>query len=175
MVNSTGSKRIMCDPRVWQGVRGGSYSEKIARANLGVYKTLDDVPSLYLLSESIEQYRDRDIMREHVEAYRPDTGESTWNKKYDNVRRTVQDFLGDDGHYAFMTPGQVNSFFETRREYSIRNQYQVYLSVVRTLYDWLMLRTDYPHRYNPVDMAMLEGGAVAEIIEEWIAHKEIDQ
>lgn len=175
MVTGTGIKRIMADPRVWSRMDGETKAERIARANLGVWKSIEEVPSKYRIEQYAPAYRDRDLMQEFVDDYKPETSEGHYSRKYGRVKRALESYLGEGEMYAFMSPEQVNGFFETRRDTTIRDQYQEYLSVVRTLYDWLMMHSDYEHRYNPVDMAMLSGGSVADVVNEWCEHKEITE
>lgn len=175
MVSSLGVKRVLCDPRSWSGVRGDTRPEQVAYAALGAYKCAEDVPQKHRLQTFMPQYEDRSLMDEFLDAYKPDAAESYRERKYHRVCRAVEDYLDGEGHYAFLTPQQVDGFFATITDMRLRSQYEVYLGALRTMYEWLIFSVEYPHRYNPLDMAILEHGALHNLIENWLDHKSITE
>lgn len=175
MVSSVGVKRILCDPRVWSDVKkGDTRAERVAYANLNSWETIADVPDKFRLKNFIPEYEDVPLMDIFIDEYKPDLSERVRKYKYHRVRRAVEEYI-DNGHYAFLTPKQVDGFFETVTEYKLRVQYQVYLSVLRTFYEWMIWHRQYPHTYNPIDMAILHNGTVHDLIEKWLDYKNITQ
>ena len=169
----TGMNRELCHSKVWSGMPGETRGMQIANAVLGVYKSLQDTPEKYRLKQFVSEYEGRPIMDEYLDSHKPDISERTRNDRYHRTRRRVEDVV--DRHYAFLTPTQADAVFETIRDNDIYSQYTAYLNSLRGMYEWLVWRSDYPHRYNPIDMAIRQQGAVHDILEDWLDHANISE
>jgi len=172
MVSQMGTKRVLCDPRTWAGVRGDTRAEQVAYASLGAYKRLSDVPYKHRLARFVGEYANRPLMDEFIDGYKPHAAASYRQRKFHRVRRAVENHI-TEGHYAFLTPQQADEFFGTIANQTVPSQYETYLSALRTMYEWLIFHHDYPHRYNPLDMAILHHGAIHDLIEDWLDHEHI--
>ena len=149
-------------------------------ARMGVFKSIDDVPDRYRLSNYADQFR----------------GEDTWSwyltLRFDGTLSQAQGNLGKSRagevercgryfknfmhrergtHHALATPADIEAFLSavkdgyknpTKQSRSISTVYDTYFAPVNRFYDWLQAWVDFPHRHHPVLMACANGGVARE-------------
>ena len=135
---------------------------------LGVYKHFEEVPQHHRLCRNTADYAGRDVWDEFCTEHEYQQGSS------DHFQRDV-DRVGDHWcrhmdargrHHALAQPEDVETWCDrliTNKTLSTSYNYWVR---IKRFYDWLVWHTDHPHRYDPVLMAVAEGGAAGEIWEQ---------
>ncbi|WP_222917953.1 hypothetical protein [Natrinema sp. SYSU A 869] len=133
--------------------------------NLGVFKSIEEVPELYHLSTHSREYEDRDVWAEWMTDEKDGLAESTRKYKYGRAEKLWKSHMENRGrHHALANPSDVESFLadqldQVQKETVWNNRYdQIY-----QFYDWLTFHADYPHVYNPVLMAAVNRGAAREM------------
>lgn len=150
------------------------------KARMGVFKSIDDVPDRYRLSNYAEEFR----------------GNDTWSwylmLRFDGTVNQAQGQLGKcrageiercgryfkafmhrerDRHHALATPGDIEAFLSeikdgyknpTKQPRTTSTVYDTYFAPVNRFYDWLQSWVDFPHRHQPVLMACANGGVARE-------------
>jgi hypothetical protein len=132
---------------------------------MGVYTTLEDVPSRFRLHHHAARYDDEDVWAAFCEEYEYEQGShARYEEEVDRAGRVWCTFMdGCARHHALATPEDVETWAgDLLREKSLRRSHDYFLRV-RRFYDWLKWNTEYPHRYNPVLMAASEGEAAGRI------------
>lgn len=148
------------------GHHEGTLVEQDALAFLGVFKTVDDVPARYYLPN----FRSDVDAEEAWDAF--DTAElagltyETRRYKHGKAFREWRAYCEPrDIHPALPDPGDIESHLTEQREDMDKLQ-TVYTNRFRPLFlwfRWMTFHTDYPHRYNPVVMAVLLGETAYDI------------
>lgn len=133
--------------------------------NLGVFKSLEEVPDFYRLSTYSVEYEDRDVWAEWIDEEKNDLAKSTRKYKYGRAEKLWKSHMEGRGrHHALANPSDVESFLadqldQVQKETVWNTRYdQLY-----QFYNWLMFHTDYLHVYNPVLMAAVDGEAAREM------------
>jgi len=134
---------------------------------LGVYKSIEEVPTRYRLETFESQFRDQDTWSDYL-ATRDDLAESTkknsWYPCGDRFKRFMREEVGR--HHALARPDDIDAYLQHIRDggYSIKvtershnTVYYQHLSPLKTFFRWLVHHADYPHVYNPVLMAAHSG------------------
>jgi len=150
------------------------------KARMGVFKSIDDVPDRYRLSNYAEEFR----------------GNDTWSwylmLRFDGTVNQAQGQLGKcragelercgryfkafmhrerDRNHALATPGDIEAFLSeikdgyknpTKQPRTTSTVYDTYFAPVNRFYDWLQSWVDFPHRHQPVLMACANGGIARE-------------
>ena len=129
--------------------------------NLGVYKRLEDVSERYRLHNFASQFLERDVWEEWMEAEKADLAESTRKYKYGKSERLWKEHMGTVGrHHALAQPQDVEIFLADQLEQvQIQTVWNSRYSILFNFYDWLAHNDSYPHVYNPVLMAAVDGEA----------------
>lgn len=136
-----------------------------AAARMGVYKRLADVPDRYRLAQHTAAYADRDVWQEFCEAAEYDQGSSEhYYNEVDRIGQRWADHMAErDRHHALAQPADVTVWCEHLLDkHSLRRAYDHWVRIER-FYRWLQWHADYPHVYNPVLMAAVDGGAAAHV------------
>lgn len=139
---------------------------------LGVYKTLEEVPDRYRLSNYESEFAGEDTWSEYL-ATRDDLAESTkknsWYPCGDRFKQYMDEEAGR--HHALAKPEDIEGYISHIKdggysikvtERSLNTVYYQHLSPLRTFFGWLVMHVDYPHVYNPVLMAAHEDGVTRE-------------
>ena len=133
--------------------------------NLGVFKSITEVPDRYHLSTFSMQFEGRDAWAEWMEAEKNDLAASTRKYKYGRAEKLWKSHMEACGrHHALANPSDVESFLadqldQVQKETVWNTRYdQLY-----QFYNWLTFNADYPHVYNPVLMAAVNGEAAREM------------
>ena len=135
---------------------------------MGVYKRFEDVPDHHRLERYAERYEGQNVWASFCEEYEYQQGSS------EHFRRAV-DRAGDHWlthmstrgrHHALATPADVEVWCAgLTAEKSLSTAYNYWVRI-RRFYDWLQWHVDHPHVYNPVLMAVVDGGAAGLIWEQ---------
>ena len=131
---------------------------------IGVYKSLDDVPSRYRLESYAGTYAGRDTWAEYFEAelseaaetvqYESELAETSWKNHMDERGR----------HHALATPADVDRWaVELLDRMQVSRAYNPYWVRLEKFYSYLLWHTDHPHVYHPPRIAAARGGAAADI------------
>ena len=142
---------------------------------MGIYKRLADVPDRYRLHHHAAAYKGRDVWCEFCEEHEYTQGShERYEEEVDRVGSHWQAFMEmRKRHHALATPDDVDQWCsDLLSEKSLRRTYDHYLRIHR-FYDWLQWHTEYPHIYNPVLMAAVEGKAAGQAWE-WKAKRTRD-
>jgi hypothetical protein len=150
------------------------------KARMGVFKTLDDVPDRYRLSNYADQFRGEDtwtwyLMLRHDGTVNQAQG-TLGKSRAGEVERCGRYFKGfmhreRDTHHALATPDDIEAFLSavkdgyknpTKQPRAITTTYDTYFAPVNRFYDWLQAWVDFPHRYHPVLMACANGDVARE-------------
>lgn len=116
---------------------------------LGVYRTIDDVPTHHRLEKSASVYDGRDVFAEMwaFDGIDPSS----------HARRGAElwtDYLADLGkHPALAHPDDMAAFAQTILDRYAESSLYNYGREPWKLYDWLVLHPDHPHTYNPLLMS----------------------
>lgn len=127
------------------------------RQRMGVYTSLESVPSMYRLESYAEAYEHRDLWREFVEAERLPASA----REEQRLERFGREWSAHTAprHHAFARPADVESWMaDLLDEYAIATVYDRWMRL-EAFYSWLQWHAEFPHRYNPVLMAAVEGAA----------------
>lgn len=150
------------------------------KARMGVFKSLDDVPDRYRLSNFVDQFRGEDtwtwyLMLRHDGTVSQAQGQLSTSraKEVERCGRYFKTFMHRERgtHHALATPDDIESFLSavkdgyqnpTKQPRLITTVYDTYFAAVNQFYDWLQTWVDFPHRYHPVLMACVKGGVAQE-------------
>lgn len=150
------------------GYHEGSLVEQDALAFLGIYKAVEDVPARYYLPNFASEM-DGDEEWERFDAEELE-GMSYHSRMYvyGTAYRRWRDYCKENGvHPALADPQDIEGHLAEQMETDLKLK-SVHDSRFRPLYRWyrwMTFHTEYPHRYNPVVMAVLLGGATYTIWE----------
>ncbi|MFC7073246.1 hypothetical protein ACFQJ7_11690 [Halovenus rubra] len=140
---------------------------------LGVYKSIEEVPTRYRLNTFKSQFQEKDTWDAYLET-RDDlaepTKENSWYPCGDRFKKYMEEEVGR--HHALPYPDDIESYLQHIKEggYSIKvtersdnTVYYQHLSPLKTFFEWLVHHVDYPHVYNPVLMAAHSGGITRQL------------
>lgn len=140
---------------------------------LGVYKSIEEVPTRYRLKAFESRFKDEDTWEEYLET-RDDLAEPTKNNSWypcgDRFKRYMQEEVGR--HHALPHPDDIEGYLRHIIDggYSIKvtertenTVYYQHLSPLKTFFSWLVHHADYPHVYSPVLMAAHSGGITRQL------------
>jgi hypothetical protein len=136
------------------------------RDRLGVFKHYADVPPAYRLDQYEAAYADRNVWQSFLTEYLFERYNSArFKTDAQRVEREWKRHMNDCGrHYALARPTDVESWCERLCEsYSLKTAYNSYWVRIERFYEWLLWHRAYPHTYQPVVMAALEGPAAQRI------------
>lgn len=136
------------------------------RDRMGIYKTIDAVPDLYRLDNLAASYNGRDVWDEFCEQHEYDQGShALYREEVDRAGRLWKEHVEERGsHHALAMPEDVETWLQKLRDTPMGvHRGRDYWTRLDRFYEWLMWHTDFPHRYNPVRMAVVEGGLAAEV------------
>lgn len=138
---------------------------------LGVYTHCDDIPAHHRLYTHRETYADRDVWGEFCEQYEYDQSDSQhFRQAVDRAGTHWTEFMESrTSHHALATPADVEAWCgDLVAERAITTAYNYWVRIKR-FYEWLQWHVAHPHVYNPVLMAVVEGGASRAIWEQKLA------
>jgi hypothetical protein len=140
---------------------------------LGVYKSIDEVPSRYRLESFSSEFAGQDTWSDYLDT-RDELAESTkknsWYPCGDRFKKFMQEDVGR--HHALAHPDDIEAYLSHIKDggYSIKvterspnTVYYQHLSPLKTFFAWLVHHVDYPHVYNPVLLAAHAGGITREV------------
>lgn len=137
----------------------------IPQHRMGVYKSLDDVPERYRLTNYETEYQNKNPWERYLEEYisPPRNSERKQEQADRSFKKWSDHMQARDVHYALASPDDVEAW-----AYALTGEYSLRYSVtnweqIRRFYSWMLWHTDYPHRYNPFLMAATREGAASEI------------
>lgn len=140
-----------------KGYNGNISAPKEPRKRMGVFKTLDDVPDQYRLATSQARFEGSDPW-ERWYAETKDHSERT-RHDYERAKRLWVEHMEEKGrHYALARPSDVEEWLTEVDNSSARRLYNACYCPLDGFYSWLATHAEYPHVYNPVMMAVVEGG-----------------
>lgn len=131
--------------------------------NLGIFKTIADVPPHDRLSWFESQYADDGGETWDAFMLYEDPAQEwakTTRRRYERTGRYWKGFCEQRGvSYVCAGPEDVEAFLrENAEKVSPKTMYDERFRVVEGFFSFLLRRVDYPHRYNPVVMAACEPG-----------------
>lgn len=141
---------------------------------LGVWKSLDDVPSYRRLEQFEDHLPTDDPIETYLEWRRTETeyAEST-NRRYEYAMDNWADWMSAEisRHPALADPDHANQWIkyllttggQSGDGRTIRTVWATYQRQVQTWYKWMMWRADYPHQYNPFWMAAAVDGPARDV------------
>lgn len=155
----------------WQGdydpgYHKGSIVEQDALAFLGVFKNLEDVPARYYLENHESEVTSKDAWNDYDAQELADLSAHTRRYVYGKAYREWQKFCDEhDVHPALADPRDIEEHLAEQRDEmeKLKTVHDARFRPLFRWYRWMQFHTDYPHRYNPVVMAVLLGGAVHDI------------
>ena len=141
---------------------------------VGVFKTLSEVPTRHRLRTYSASYEGRDVWAEFVEESGRKEEDSQANLEHcERTERYWKEYMdGTDRHHALATPADVEGFCEwlfTRgRSMKPMTLYSNYWRFIENFFGWLQWSTEHPHNYHVALMAVIENpeGAVGEVWDE---------
>lgn len=143
------------------------------RDRMGVYKRLLDVPDRYRLGNHEAAYEGRDVWAGYFEAKTEKFDTKSTRDRYEKAGRYFKSFMEEVGrNYALATPEQIECFLVALRDGEVgrhshtrklQTVYFEYFQPVEEFYTWLEWHADHPHVYNPVLIAVVEGGYAREV------------
>lgn len=139
---------------------------------MGIFKTLADVPDRYRLKQHAAAYDGRDVWEQYLseDLFNRVTGE----RGREDARRAGQrwkDHMAERGrHHALAMPEDVDEWADMlNAQYSPR-QSAYYWTKIEQFYGWLQYHTEHPHVYNPVLMAAVGQSPAHTVWEHKIDH-----
>lgn len=148
---------------------------RVAIDRVGIYARIGDIPEIHRLSRYRPTYRDRDVWTEFCEEYEYGRGSGRrYNEAVDRAGSHWLEHMGDlQRHHALATPTHVERWCRSLLDdKSPATAYNYWIRIKR-FYDWLLWHTDHPHRYSPVMLAVIAGGATGDLwgvkIDKWEA------
>jgi len=141
---------------------------------LGVYKSLEEVPERYRLSNHTTTYKGRDVWTEFLTTHLFEKFDSDRFKE--DARRAgrywKEHMAERERHHALATPADVETWMNgllTRM--NLKTAYNSYWVRLERFYSWLQWHTEHPHVYNPLLMAAVDGEAARKVWDEKMARR----
>ncbi len=151
---------------------------------VGIYTRIGDVPGIHRLSRHQPTYQGRDTWSEFCEEYEYGRGSGLrYNEAVDRAGSHWLEHMDElQCHHALATPTHVERWCRRLLDNKSAATAYNYWVRVKRFYDWLLWHTNHPHRYSPVMLAVVAGGAAGDIwdvkIKKWETvrprHKEGD-
>lgn len=145
---------------------------------IGIYEHFDEIPQRHRLAQYCDQYRGRDVWQEFCleHEFGPDDSDH-FRRSVNRVGRSWSDHMNEQGrHVALASPSHVERWCQYLLDDKSRATAYNYWFRIKRFYEWLTWHTDHPHRYSPVMLAVVAGGASREIwnvkIEKWDRSRE---
>lgn len=126
---------------------------------LGVYKSVDKIPTRNKLSFHEPSFEGRDVWTEYMGSVG-----SSWSKttitRYERTGRYWKGFMADRGrHHACAEPSDVEQFLkEQEGRMATKSLYGERFVPLEDFYEWMARSVEFPHVYNPVLMACTSDG-----------------
>jgi hypothetical protein len=148
------------------GYHDGTLVEQDALAFLGAFKRIKDVPDRHHLSNFASDVDAEDAWNAFDEAELEGLSYHTRRYVYGKAWREWKLYCEEHNvHPALADPQNIEAYLAEQRE-RVNKLKSVHDARFRPLfrwYRWMTFNTEYPHRYNPVLMAVLLNGATADI------------
>ncbi|KPN31930.1 hypothetical protein SY89_02687 [Halolamina pelagica] len=145
------------------GYHRGDLVEQDAKAFLGIWKRLKDVPLPYRLS-NFERKVDAEEAWEAFEiAELSDISTSTRKYRYGKAKREWWSYCEqNDVHPALATPDSIEDHIAAQKAgmSTYKSVHDIRFRPLYLWYRWMAFHTDYDHTYNPTLMAVLFRGEV---------------
>lgn len=144
----------------------GSIPVQEAKAELGVFKSTDDVPARYRLRNFAEGLDSEGVWKAFVESRNKNWSEHTLKYKYESPWNKWCEFAREMGANPVCPDAEhLEAWFEEAIENSksVQTCHDIHFRVLIAVFSWLTEHTEYPHRYNPVLQAVLLEGAAEEL------------
>lgn len=159
-----GLGEIMINPHydLDSGHHHGGLVEQDAKAWLGVWKTIEDVPERYRLERYQDVLDPEELWDEFCTEHGEDWSEATRKYQYGKGWREWTAYCEElDIHPLAPTPQAVEDHLQQQREESASDGtlHQTRFRPINRLFEHLRYHTDVPVRYNPFVMAVLLNGA----------------
>lgn len=142
---------------------------KTPEGQMGLYKRFEDVPTRHQLEWFSDEFVGVDVWEQFNES--PDMGRFLHGSSAEllRARETAisewRDQVESTGrHPALARPSDVVGFVESSLEHRGKKvTYNPYFNTLENWYQWMVIRVDFPHTYNPFRMAAVEDETVREI------------
>lgn len=148
------------------GYHEGTLVEQDALAYLGVFKRVEEVPNRYYLANFTSDVDAESAWEEFGEKELKGLSYHTREYVYDKAWREWTAYCDDHNiHPALAHPKDVEAHLAEQREQvsQLKSAHDARFRPLFRWYRWMQYHTEYPHRYNPVVMAVLLGGATYDI------------
>lgn len=133
------------------------------RERMGVYKALSEVPDRYQIVGYTAEFDGRDVWETWQAKRLADHDSDRFRESITRTGRRWKRHMEDRGrHHALADPEHVEAFFTwilNEKGWKPQTAYQPHFVHISEFYEWMLWHTEYPHRYNPVLMAAVEGEA----------------
>lgn len=146
------------------GYHTGSIAEQEAKAQLGVFKRINDVSSRYYLGNFAAQIDADEMWMAFCEDDEIDWRDD--DHRYNKAWYSWCDFCeSHDVHPALPDPADVDEWLwqQLRKDRTTHTTHDVAYRPIFRFFQWALEHTEYPHRYCPVQMTALLGGAGADL------------
>lgn len=143
------------------GYHDGSPVEQDVKAWLGRWKTIENVPERHCLNQYADVLDADTAWDEFVEEYGQDWSDNVRKYQYGKGWREWTAFCQErDIHPLCPVPEDIAVHLDEQRAEASSDQtlHQTRFRPLCRLFEFLRYHVDYPHRYNPWLMAVLEGG-----------------
>lgn len=148
------------------GYHEGNLVEQDALAFLGAFKRVEDVPDRYYLPHFASDVDAEDAWNafdaEELEGLSAHTRRYVYGKAY----REWMAYCDDHNvHAALANPQDIEEHIAVQRKIvnKLKTVHDARFRPLFRWYRWMTFSTEYPHRYNPVVMAVLLDGSTADI------------
>lgn len=150
------------------GYHNGSIAVQEAKAHLGMFKSTDEVPVRYQLSNFSRGLDAEEIWDTFTEEIGGNWSEHTLKYRYKSPWERWSDFAKSRGvNPVTPTAEDIEDWFCEAKENtaSLDTCHDLHFRVLMAMFEWLVERADYPHKYNPVLQSALLGGVGEELWE----------
>lgn len=144
------------------GHHDGDLVEQDARAWLGIWKSIEDVPDRQRLQQYADVVDADKAWDEFCEEYGQDWTETTRKYQYGKAWREWTSYCEQHAiHRLCPEPSDVEGHLVEQRSEAASDStlHQTRFRPLCRLFEYLRYSTEYPHKYNPAIMAVLFGGA----------------
>jgi hypothetical protein len=148
------------------GYHKGTVVEQDALAFLGVFKYVEDVPDRYYLPNFASDVDADDAWNAFDEEELEGLSYHTRQYVYGKAWREWKAYCDEhDVHPALADPQDIEAHLTEQRELvnKLKSTHDARFRPLFRWYRWMTFSTEFPHRYNPVVMAVLLNGATADI------------
>ncbi|MCT9096957.1 hypothetical protein [Haloarchaeobius sp. HME9146] len=149
------------------GYHQGSLVEQDARAFLGVYKSVEDVPARHYLSNFRTDVDANEAWRKFCSDELSNTSQHTRETVYGRAYELWCEYCEKhDVHPALADPDDIEGWLTEQvaaSDASLKTTHDTRFRPLFKWYRWMAFNPDWPHRYQPTIMAVLLGGATYDI------------